>query len=487
MSRRDVAWALGVAAAALAVYLLTPQTRVYGDGVWMVSRLPPSPQPLHVHPLYRPAYEALSWITPRLELLDRARLLSQLSAALGLAGTFLIARAFALARRTALLACGLLGLSPLVTFFATQIEVHALHFACVVLCACVTLFVPWRRPVLALVVTALSLPLAFLSHQMFVLLGPGWVLLVEYACRRQGLQGFGPRKGLFVVGPLLLGGMAAGLAFELWLQRGDAALDVSRETAILETFVRAEHQLRMLWAGWLKPVAWLAPLGALGLVASRSRRLELWTLSTLVGVPWVFLIGIYDVTEKGGFFLGSAPFLAVCAGRGLDLLRARGWVVALLLATQALAAWAQRRTFDYGYDPKRRVELVREVLGGDRGFLVIGHPLAPRIDLFLPDVKEVSLERLALRMAEEDLEPESIGELLPWRGIDPAQVAVAIDLNYAAAPDFEEFSTIPEFAERFEVVCAPYFAAFREWLEASFVTELHEDEFWPMLRLVRRR
>src|SRR6185436_16334727 len=88
----------------------------------------------------------------------------------------------------ALVALALLVLAPSLWFFGTTVEIHALHFGCVALVAAVTLLAPWRRPALALALTALAFPLLYWSHQAAFMLGPGWVLLVQYARSRHGTR-----------------------------------------------------------------------------------------------------------------------------------------------------------------------------------------------------------------------------------------------------------------------------------------------------------
>ena len=72
------------------------------------------------------------------------------------------------------------------------------------LAACATLYAPWRRPGLALAVSALAYACTWTTHGTAVLLGPGWVALVGFARARVAAP-FRTRTLLLVVGPVLLG------------------------------------------------------------------------------------------------------------------------------------------------------------------------------------------------------------------------------------------------------------------------------------------
>ena len=509
LDARDAGIALILGGAALTLYLLTPQARIYGDGIWLVNFLPPHPGMPH-HAAFTPHYQAVKALFPGLELLEAARLVCQIAGGLAVGLAFAIVRAFGVSRVAAVSAVLLFAVSPVTWFFSTQIEFHAPYLAWVTIAATVCLFGPWRRsPALALALSALVLVPTFLSHEIFALLGPGWVLLVQFARVRKGAGRYSARGLLLLVGPVLLAGLVAAILLEPWIHRGGAGSDVSDEVQVLSRFLRTGFLFETLLDGWLRPLVLLVPLAVVGLVSfARERRTEprtgprighwkLAALSVLIGVPLAFFLLAYNVPERGGFSLGPAPFLLVCVAGGLGATGAAlsrpglppflpGAALAILVGVQAFAAWSYRRGFDYGYDPLERVARVREVLG-EEGELLVGHAFAPSIERFLEGVRERSIEKQALHAFETGQTPEQFVRRLERFSPDPAARPAAVDLNYRKVPDFEEFDTFPEFFQRYEKDLRPYFDAFAAYIDREYETTLFDHASWPLLRLDRRR
>jgi hypothetical protein len=363
----DVALASGLGLLALALYVASPIGRSFGDGSLLVSLLAAGEfgEVVYIHALYLPLARGLADLARLVGIaLDPAAtllLLSQLSAAFGVAATFLIARGFGIGRRVALTSAVLLAISPPVWFFADTTEVHAPHFAAVGFVAVVTLFGPWRRPVLATLLMASCLPLVFLSHQSGLLLYPGWILLADVGRRRVASPLSRRALGLGVA-PAVAAALAAALFASAHLRQITVATSFTTSTAQITAYAQG-HLVLGLWQGWLFPLAllWL-PLGA-GLWHFTQRGHgsdERWRRTTLAALilPSLAFFLAWGVPERGAYSLGTAVFLAVIAGRGLEALargagaahlarlRGVGLALALLIVAQAFGARHEILAFD---------------------------------------------------------------------------------------------------------------------------------------------
>lgn len=460
--RADLAAAVGLAVVATLLYAATAQTRMHGDASWMVEALVQRSD-VQIHVFAGWAYGVFTSVFGSVDPVRAAYWLSHLFAGVGCGAVFLLYRAFGAPRAAAAGATGLVALSPAVWFFATTVEVHALHFGVVAVFACCVVFAPWRKPLVALGLVALLFPLVYVSHQVSVWMGLGWVLLTRVSVHRLGGR-MRWREALLGVGPLLLFVMAASIVWVAWLRTGRIAWDVGHERRILDTYVASGHALEMAWAGWLAPLGLLVPLGVASLCRSRGTPSVRVTVLAFVLPPLVFLLFFYPVPERGGFFLGSAPFLALAVALG----GWRKWAPVLLVACLLQGAWARAEigAYDQGFDPESRAALVeREV--GERGVLLVADHRAPRISLYLPGWVEVSLLPLWTRGGAE-LVTEGVREALR-RG------PVAVDLSYRVDAPRGGFTLN-------EIPRDPFWDEL-DGLWEQWETTSVEDPYWPLLRV----
>ncbi len=478
---RDWGVAALIALAAGVLYALTFQTRWFGDGPGL-ARMHASGSTGYYHLLYLPACDVLEGAFGLADPFGALRLLSILPAALGAGLVYLVARACAAPPIGALLALALLVLAPSLWFFGTTVEIHTLHFGTVALVALLTLLAPWRRPRLALALVALAFPLLYWTHQAAFTLGPGWVLLVQFARARHGTR-FSWKGLVFGVGPALLGALLAGVLVSYLVRLGSLAAvwqDV-REQLELQSGQANLLATRPVWRDeWLLPLGVLVPLAALGLASLRRERLLLATLSVLVLVPTAFFLW-WGVYEMGGYFLGSAPFVVVAVAR----LFGRGGRASLALAlvlvvVQGAFGWSRLRAYDQGFDPAKRTELVRAALG-ERGLLVTTTDAVPSIEYSLPDVKQVSLIGLISAACQQERALLSSEQMVEHarRMLAPRfrrNERIALELGYKRRSGEEE---IPEFRLGLEAI--------ERDLRARYEVREIDDPYWPLLVLERLR
>lgn len=462
VGRRDLGAALALAVATTLLYAATAQTRMHGDASWMVEALVERRE-VQVHVFAGWVYRMFTGVFSGVDPIRAAYWLSHLFAGVGCGAVFLLCRAFGAGRRAAAAATVLVAVSPALWFFATTVEVHALHFGVVATFACCVVFAPWRRPLVALALVCALFPLVYVSHQMSVWLGFGWVLLARASVERLGGR-MRWREALLGVGPLLLFVLAAAIVWVGWLRSGRIGWDVGHEQRILEAYTASGYALEMAWRGWLLPLGCLVPLGIAACFRSRGAPPVRALAAAFLVPPLLFLLFLYPVPERGGFFLGSVPFLALLISVG----GGRRWTGLVLGACLLQAVWARTSidAWDRGFDPRARAERLEQVLG-ERGVLLVADHRAPRISLYLPGWIEVSLLPLWTRGGDE-LVAEGVREALR-RG------PVAVDLSYRVDAAREGFTLD-------EVPRDPFWAEL-DALWDRWDTTVHEDPFWPLLRV----
>ncbi len=465
------------------LYALTFQTRYYNDGPGLVSMHALQEGRVYYHVLYLPACSLVESVLGLADPLVAPRLLSILPGALGCGFAFLVLRLCGGSIFGALAGVLLLALSPSMWFFGTTVEVHALVFCAVALVALVTLLAPWHRPMGALFVVAAAFPLLYWSHQATFVLGPGWVLFVQFARARHGGR-FSWRALLLEVGPVLLGALVFAIAIAAYVRFGSlvpAWEEVQRKVHAPET--RAVIEKRAIWLNeWLLPLGLLVPLAFAG--AARIRRpAELGAaIAALIGVPLFFFLW-WGTLEKGGYFLSSSVFLLVPVAFLLDgSSRARILLALLLLAAQATYARARIDAFDTGWDPAERVEQVRSVLG-ESGLLLTTVTFAPNIHIALPGVEEHSLTvmvRQSIARSGRSLTPagalEPVKPFLARLLERHARVAVEIGFHRVTLQDSPSLTAF-----------APYLKAIEDFLREQYVVSEFPHPYWPMLLLERRK
>lgn len=408
---KDVLFVLALMASTLVLYTLRFQDRFTGDGAGLCSLFALDGT------YYNVAYLPLARFLDRtlsLEGFAALRALSIVGASLGVAGSYLIARGFDIERRGALAAALLLAVSYPVAFFGTTVEVQAVHFGAAAFVACVTLFAPWRKPALAMGLVALVFPLLYWTQQTSVLLGPGWVLLVQVG-RVRVARPFRWRTLLFVVGPILLAMLLLAMAIGAhWQGR-------TFEDVVLAPLKQVEtHSIMPLpghawWHEWVKPLGLALPIG---LVALCFARLGGWSRLAL-GVLLVPSIGFFlswGVVEDGGYFLPTDLFLFVGVGWFFArVLSSRiGWgVVGVALVVQAGLAVHRISAYDQGFDVEERVRIVRETVAEEPGSAMFAamSDYAPNIRIWMPELESIelwSLLRNQSRITGRLLEAEEV-------------------------------------------------------------------------------
>ena len=476
--RRDRALAAGVFALLLVVYGLTFQERFTGDGTLLSNRFYFHAGRDYPHVLYLPLCDLLARILPWPDPVGIPKLVSVVAGALGGALTYLVARGFGAGRGFSLAATGLLALSPAAWFFSTTTEVHALHWACVALAACAALYAPWKRPALALALVLATFPLGLLSHRSGAVLGLGWLLLMRRG-RERVAEPFTWRTTLLLHGPVLLAWTLLWVSLANVWAAGEFVLQTAAQERFLAAFQDPPGAETMLRDGLLAPYALLLPVAAIGLFG-RGTWMQRLAPVAIVLPAWAFFFH-WGVSERGGYFLAGATFLAALAGRGLSGARGRygsRWGFALcvlLVAAQAFLGWRTVARHDRGFRVEDRVAQVEHALSG-RGVIVSFLDMAPKIEIWSPFIVEAQGSTWASTALAEGATPESFRDdavAVIQRALDGG-LPVGIDLSYTRVTDE------PALAQRL-----PYIEAFVSEARLRWSTEEFEHEFWPILVLRR--
>lgn len=498
LRRADLGLAAGLFLAAAVLYCATRQEWLWNDGFGLVSRLAWNPEADWPHPGYLPTVRTLAWFRPSNWPYAPLLAASWLPGAVLAAGLFLLART-RLERGHALLLGGALVLSPLMWFFATTIEVHALHGAAVTGGLCLLYVLPWRRPRLALSLAVLCFVPAAATHLMASLLIPGWLALCHWLARSHGR----------VLRSAHLGGLLLALfALELlvlWNSDADwwrasatrsgtqveALAPLQALSGIWAQIQRDAQPLRLAWLkeyllsplGWIYgPLLWLLVLAGVARGFTRgdagaSTRPWLWFV-----LPLLLATAVWGVPNRGGYLMGVLPGLSVLAAQGYsDLsLRAR-WLPALAPLLLLSVAWpAQREVLawreTYAQEDRReRARSASEALGG-RGLLVSLDPRRQPIGFDQPGILEFQAAEQFIQGLQAGQTPALLAERisseverLHTTGLSP----VAIDarwLTRAAGPELE-----------------PYVRAFSEALNERFDLRTIPSPTWPLLRIEGQR
>ena len=464
---------------ALILYAASAQARVYGhDGAFLINAFAAGVEGHSNSALYASAAAVAGRLLGRDDPLGTLTWISILGAAIGVAGVYLLARATGATLRGALVGAGLFGLAPVTWFFATTVETHGLHLGAVTLAALVCVLGPWQRRALARALVFATFVAVYLTHMTGLLLAPGWVLLAGYGAARRRGQPEARRELLWNAAVLALATVLAVALANLLFGAGFRLFAAEESpTRFLEQF-RARFRLEALWGGWALALFVLLPAAVLALAAGARAAGARTALVTLVAVPTVVLLWL-SIPERGAYFLGSAPFLAVLAAH-LPLARgATGALTALaLVALQAVAGRGELAAWDRMFPLHQRVELVREHLG-EGGVLITLNPNVPRSSAFVPEVVDYDLAEVLVQHEALGTSPSDFARFLEGeiRRVFPAR-AVALDLShrhvYEAPPD-------PDLVLRLE----PYLMALERHLPTAFETRLVPHAWWPLLVLER--
>jgi hypothetical protein len=460
------------------VYAATFQARQFGDSSLLYQEFARhgGQGGFWYHALDFPAASALarclSWLSPSQVL----RALSVLSGALGVGFTFALLRAFGISHAAACIGAGLLAFSPAYWFFSTQVEVHALHGACVAGCALVVLLAPWRRPLAAAALSACVLPLLVLSHQSGALLGAGFLALTQHARRLHGCEPFGRPALLLGLGPLYLLGVCAGFPFSAWLGGIATSSLVSGSGEMLSGF-SVEWSFANLWEGWIGAWGLLFPAALAGAFCAT---LPGWARATplFFVLPSAAFFVLWGLPERGGYTLGSSMFVAVLAAAGLARLGRHALEVGLvLLALQAAWGHAALRAFDAppwrARLEQRRAAIVHAI--GERGGVVSLNLQFQYIEAVLPEVIELSLvEQLTVAVGKGGTIESFLGAAS--RRLEPLLARQDLPLLYDRGH--------LEVLQRVAPHTRAYSDALEAWLARRRRLEPVEGSDWPLVRLL---
>jgi len=283
------------------------------------------------------------------------------------------------------------------------------------------------------------------------------------------------------VGPVLLAGLLLGLSVSNWVQFGTFGLSVESQFETIEFFYRSPGSMEFYWDDWLRRPLVLIPLGIVGFFVARFARFDRLALGVLCLVPVVYFF-TWGVPERGGHFLGTAPFYGVLVAAGMSRWRLGRpvlhlLVVALLIAQSAMAAYIIHDA-DRGWGVDDRVEVMREHVGPD-GMLVTCVD-APPLRIFLPEVEEMSLW-LALseiyRNNGLDVPHEDIVRVVlpPMRRVLRERGRAVYDLGYRTQK------------HRLPVQYRlPFYDHFEKVLEREFKTRVVDHPWWPVMILEQK-
>jgi hypothetical protein len=410
-----VALGSAIALGAGLVYACTFQTRFYGDGPGLASLHALALDEAYYNVLYLRAARALRWLLSLAGVGDpfaALRLLSILPAALGLGTTFVMLRAAGAEVFGAFVSTLALAASPALWFFATTIEVHALDFATVAGVALLILVAPWRAPARALALVAAAFPSIVWAHVTSATLGPGLVFLVQSARARRTGERYSLPALLLGVGGFLCLVLVLALVASHVLRTGSFA--GLRSDVLAGTSLKVPHapEACPVWSHeWILPYGALVPLAAAGFARLRREPGLVAAIGLALGVPLAFFLW-WGVCERGGYFLGSAPFLLVPVAFLLGRWSSgKGALAALLVAGHGLLARHEIAAFDRGFDPLERVAQVRAAIG-ESGLLITVGRFAPDIRCYLPGVEELVLPNFVRQIRAGASEPWSSEELV---------------------------------------------------------------------------
>jgi len=421
LPRADRLLVPALAAAAFALYRLTAQEHLFGDGALLVKMATRGEWNLN-KPLYPPVARLLARLVGPLGLRDpRAvlELLSQASSAGAVAATYLAARWARLGRLAGLGGALLLALAPTVWFFATTVEVHALQLLVAAL-GLAWLARAWRADALGegVLGAAVFLVLLTAAHPTGAFFAPCLLLLVAQAWRR-GRRPRGVALGLVVLaafGLYVALGMSRHDVFVMYQANLDdlAADPVRFQPRIAKDFARGA------WA--------LLPCAALGLVRRPPRegdRPSLVLPSLVLIASYLVALGVFGAGQRGAYCLSVFPALALGSAAALAHLPRAVAVPLFLAAAAAQGLYAHARIV--AYDDRYAAEAWIADLEEEAGPYAVVLVLDPHEE-GAPMVRFSTLMPLTLNRVLVDMSPE---ELVDWTHRHRRRVAILRSLHEA--------------------------------------------------------
>lgn len=473
----DVGIAVLLAALATWLYAATSLHCIYGNdgamlGDW--TALPERAYRQYHNTLYLPCADLLRSVLPTGGVVAAddplwlAKSLSAIAGGLGLACCYGACRALGSARGNSVFAVVLLAVTPGLWFFGAAIEVHTQHFAVVAATALLTLWLPWRRPWLALPLACALFVLPYLSHQSAPTLGPAWLLLLQSA-RRRVAPAFS-WAALLGIGMALLAALGLGHLLVQWQRGLGFAFGVG---GVADTVVAWRRELTptVVVEAVVAPLALWLPTAAWALA---RRGVDGWLRASVLAcyAPLTASVLWWGVAERGGYLLGPACLLAMLLAAALPAAnerRATTWRLAMLLVVlaQAALAWPFVRGFDQAGAPlAARAERIASVLG-ERGLVLSCNDNAPTIVLWLPQVQETPLLPTLANDAPLDV---WIAGLEPLLHGFVASGPVVLDVSYRLRSDLPE--RVRDATMRLE-----------QRLRERFAVSEHAFADWPLWRI----
>lgn len=459
---RALATTLGaVALASLAAGVLYASTRVrwlFDDGFDLGLFFGADEPHLRVwmHVLYLPLGRWLGAALGIEEPYDALSWLSVVAGAVGVGAVVALLRAAGCGARTTWTVGAVVATTPLVWFYATLIEVHVVHCACVAVALWGALALRWRHAVFDHVALAALGSLLFLSHQTGVLLVPAFACVALAGRVRRG-GAVTLRSALSIGGACVLGTLAA-IAIERWLR---SAGDPASQADFISRFDGA----RASWIWWRREV--FASLGTLVLawiatVRVAHRRLECVAAMAAVAIATGFF-GWWGIETYGGYFAGVVPFLALAVGVGVERLGLRTPVsvaAAIVACAFNAALLHEHRASAFRLlDEAAVLDRAERAATLPPGTLLFSFdPACQPVDLFVATVDEHNLFKLAHSGLRNGVAPGALGAALAEVALADARAhggAVALDRQFldlaASSPGLRELSEafLDRFTEEF--------------------------------------
>jgi hypothetical protein len=432
---RDIAIALAVGLLASMTFALGFQSWVYGDGPQLIDAFL-FLRRLWMHVLYIPVVRLLAIAEGGLDPLAPLRAASFLGGGAGVAGTYLLARWFGAAPWKAVFAASLAGATPAIVFFSTTIEVHALHFGTVSICAYALLRAPWKRFTPSLLISVALVPLLYLTHKSAALLAPGWLALALHA-RERATGTATDLRNLLLIGGAIAGAFLASMLYAAWLVPDRNTIgETLNFVGLFQQGISFEFFREAILVG----LGFLAPLAGVGVMRS-SKREGLVFAAALIPVLGFFTW--YGEATRGGYFASIIPFLAVLAGRALPRTRMAIPISLAALAGQGLLSWIQVNAYDKRFSAEERslrAEAVRAAIG-ESGVVVSFEPTHQPLTLDLPRVREINVRGDFMKTAASGMDPktsayETVRYLNKVLGENTGKVALDLGLGRRSGSPF---------------------------------------------------
>jgi hypothetical protein len=217
----------------------------------------------------------------------------------------------------------------------------------------------------------------------------------------------------------------------------------------------------------------LLPLAILG--AMRMRGFQLALFAALV-LPHLLFFTWYAESNRGGYFFGILPFLAVLVAEAVGRQRGGLWIGTLAVPTQALLSLWLLHQFDARYSEdefETRTAIVRDAIG-ERGVVISFEPTLQPITLRFPAIRELNVREYLSDVVHQGLPPEEAGRrtLEYVRRVDQEyDVPVILDLSVKRV--LMKYKT----AE----VTLPYIRAIEDAVEGAYGKAVLEHARFPMV------